>query len=102
LARQHTVAISHATQIAPATSTAQEIACYARSWPRGQTFGAERFERELAEQRPAARRRRNASSILWTASGNDGDGNGAGIGFHGEPASYKAMRDAVSIAIELQ
>jgi transposase len=29
---------------------------YARSWRRGQTFGAERFERELAEQRPAARR----------------------------------------------
>ena len=34
----------------------QEIVSYARSWRRGQTFGAERFERELAEQRPAARR----------------------------------------------
>ena len=34
----------------------QEIVSYARSWRRGQTFGAERFEAELAEQRPAARR----------------------------------------------
>ena len=34
----------------------QEIVSYARSWRRGKTFGAERFERELAEQRPAARR----------------------------------------------
>jgi hypothetical protein len=34
----------------------QEIVSYARSWRRGQTFGAERFERELAEERPAARR----------------------------------------------
>lgn len=31
---------------------------YARSWRRGQTFGAERFEAELAEFRPAARRSR--------------------------------------------
>jgi len=34
----------------------QEIVSYARSWRRGQTFGAERFERELAEQRPTVRR----------------------------------------------
>jgi transposase len=34
----------------------QEIVSYSRSWRRGQTFGADRFERELAEQRPAARR----------------------------------------------
>jgi len=34
----------------------QEIVSYARSWRRGKTFGAERFERELSEQRPAARR----------------------------------------------
>ena len=34
----------------------QEIVSYARSWRRRQTFGAERFERKLAEQRPAARR----------------------------------------------
>jgi hypothetical protein len=32
-----------------------EIVSYARSWRRGQTFGAERFEAELAD-RPAARR----------------------------------------------
>ena len=36
----------------------QEIVSYARSWRRGQTFGAERFEAELAEFRPAARRSR--------------------------------------------
>ena len=35
-----------------------EIVSYARSWRRGQTFGAERFEAELAEFRPAARRSR--------------------------------------------
>src|SRR5260370_30438889 len=35
-----------------------EIISYARSWRRGQTFGAERFEAELAEFRPAARRSR--------------------------------------------
>jgi hypothetical protein len=33
-----------------------EVVSYARSWRRGQTFGAERFEKELAEQRPAVRR----------------------------------------------
>lgn len=31
-----------------------EIVRYARSWGRGQTFGAERFEKELLAQRPAA------------------------------------------------
>ena len=30
------------------------------------------------------------------------DSNGAGIGFHREPASYKTMRDTVAVAIELQ
>jgi hypothetical protein len=35
-----------------------EIVSYARSWRRGQTFGAERFEAELAEFRPAVRRSR--------------------------------------------
>lgn len=34
----------------------QEIVRYARSWRRGQTFGAERFEKELLAQRSAARR----------------------------------------------
>jgi transposase len=33
-----------------------EVVSYPRSWRRGQTFGAERFEKLLAEQRPAARR----------------------------------------------
>lgn len=34
----------------------QEIAAYARSWQRGQTFGAERFEKELRAQMAAAER----------------------------------------------
>jgi transposase len=33
-----------------------EIVSYPRCWRRGQTLGAERFERELAELRPAAKR----------------------------------------------
>jgi transposase len=33
-----------------------EVTRYARCWRRGQTLGAERFEKELLEQRPAAQR----------------------------------------------
>lgn len=33
-----------------------EVVRYARSWRRGQTFGAERFEKDWLAQRPAARR----------------------------------------------
>jgi len=33
-----------------------EVACYARSWQRGQDFGAERFEKELRAQMAAAER----------------------------------------------
>jgi transposase len=42
----------------------QEIVSYARSWRRGQTFGAERFEKELAEYRPAARRSQAQQRLL--------------------------------------
>jgi len=34
----------------------QEIVCYARCWQRGQTLGAERFQKELFAQRAAAQR----------------------------------------------
>jgi transposase len=34
----------------------REVAQYARSWRRGQTFGAERFEKELLAERPSAER----------------------------------------------
>jgi transposase len=34
----------------------REIARYARSWRRGQSFGAERFEKELLAERPSAER----------------------------------------------
>src|SRR5579872_1124399 len=33
----------------------REVATYARCWRRGHTLGAEKFEKELLEQRPAAR-----------------------------------------------
>jgi hypothetical protein len=33
-----------------------ELVSYTRCWRRGQTLGAERFEAELAELRPAAKR----------------------------------------------
>jgi len=42
----------------------QEIVSYAHSWRRGQTLGAERFERELSEQRPAARRSQHQRRFL--------------------------------------
>ena len=34
----------------------REVVRYVRCWRRGQTLGAERFEKELLEQRPAAER----------------------------------------------
>jgi transposase len=42
----------------------EEVVSYARSYRRGQTFGAERFERVLAEQRPAARRSQAQQRLL--------------------------------------
>ncbi len=41
-----------------------EIVRYARSWRRGQTFGAERFEKELLEQRPGAERTRGQQRLI--------------------------------------
>jgi transposase len=42
----------------------REIATYARSWRRGQTFGAERFEKELLAQRPAAELSRTQQRLV--------------------------------------
>ena len=42
----------------------QEIVTYPRSWRRSQTFGAERFEAELAEFRPAAKRSQAQQRLL--------------------------------------
>jgi transposase len=47
----------------------EEIVSYARSWRRGQTFGAERFEKVLAEQRPAARRSQSQRRLLDSLDG---------------------------------
>jgi transposase len=46
-----------------------EIVCYARSWRRGQTFGAERFEKELLAQRPAAWRSRAQQRLIQLLHG---------------------------------
>jgi hypothetical protein len=46
-----------------------EIVSYARSWRRGQTFGAERFEAELAEMRPAARKSRAQQRLFQFLDG---------------------------------
>ena len=42
----------------------REIVRYARSFRRGQTFGAERFEKELLEQRPGAERTRTQQRFI--------------------------------------
>lgn len=41
-----------------------EVVTYARCWRRGQTLGADRFEAEIAELRPAARRSRAQERVL--------------------------------------
>ncbi len=46
-----------------------EVVSYPRSWRRGQTFGAERFEKVLAEQRPAARRSQAQQRLLDSLDG---------------------------------
>ena len=40
----------------PSTTSTKEVVCYARCWERGQTFGAERFQKELYAQMAAAQR----------------------------------------------
>ena len=47
----------------------EEVVSYARSWRRGQTFGADRFERVLAEERPAARRSQAQQRLLDSLDG---------------------------------
>jgi transposase len=47
----------------------EEVVSYPRSWRRGQTFGAERFEKLLAEERPAARRSQAQQRLLDSLDG---------------------------------
>src|ERR1043166_2325891 len=47
----------------------EEVVTYARSYRRGQTFGADRFERILAEERPAARRSQAQQRLLDSLDG---------------------------------
>ena len=46
-----------------------EVVSYPRSWRRGQTFGAERFEKVLAEQRPAVRRSQAQQRLIDSLDG---------------------------------
>ena len=46
-----------------------QVVSYPRCWRRGQTFGAERFEKELAEDRPAARRSQAQQRLLDSLDG---------------------------------
>src|SRR5580704_10560866 len=46
-----------------------EVVSYARSWRRGQTFGADRFEAELADLRPAVRRSRAQERLFLFLDG---------------------------------
>jgi transposase len=46
-----------------------EVVSYPRCWRRGQTFGAERFEKLLAEDRPAARRSQAQQRLLDSLDG---------------------------------
>jgi len=46
-----------------------EIVSYPRSWRRGQTFGADRFEAEVAEMRPAARKSRAQQRLFQFLDG---------------------------------
>src|SRR5580693_5026071 len=47
----------------------EDVVSYPRSWQRGQTFGADRFERILAEDRPAARRSQAQRRLLDSLDG---------------------------------
>lgn len=47
----------------------EEVVSYARSWRRGQTFGADRFEKALADERPAARRSQAQQRLLDSLDG---------------------------------
>jgi transposase len=52
---QHLMAKADSASVTLYDPEGTEVVRYPRSWRRGQTFGAERFEKELLAQRPAAR-----------------------------------------------
>jgi len=53
---QRLIAKADVSSVALYAPDGSEIVRYARSWRRGQTFGADRFEKQLLAARPAARR----------------------------------------------
>jgi hypothetical protein len=105
LARQHPVAIGHATQIAlghvggaETVHKIEEALLRLRAAGRRPLFRQFPLETLGAEGLAAPPTARVRDDLLVAMV----DGNGTGIGFHRELAAYKAMWDAVSIAIELQ
>jgi transposase len=66
---QHLMAKADASSVALYAADGREIVRYARSWRRGQTFGAERFEKELLAQRPAAQRSQAQQGLLTLLRG---------------------------------
>lgn len=61
---QRLMAKADASAVALYAPDGSEIVRYARSWRRGQAFGAERFEKELLAQRPAAQRSQAQQRLL--------------------------------------
>jgi hypothetical protein len=61
---QRLMAKADASSVALYAPDGSEIVRYARSFRRGQTFGAERFEKELLAQRPAAQRSQAQQRLL--------------------------------------
>jgi transposase len=64
LVGRHLVAKADASSVTLYDPEGNEIVRYARSFRRGQTFGAERFEKELLGHRPAARRSQAQQRLL--------------------------------------
>jgi len=61
---QHLIAKADSSSVALYDPEGTEIVRYARSWRRGQTLGAERFEKELLAHRPAAQRSQAQQRLL--------------------------------------
>ena len=61
---QHLIAKADASSVTLYDRQGVEIVRYPRCWRRGQTLGGERFEKELLDQRPAARRSQAQQRLL--------------------------------------
>jgi hypothetical protein len=66
---QHLIAKADASSVTLYDRQGTEIVRYARCWRRGQTLGGGRFQKELLEQRPAARRSQAQQRLLALLEG---------------------------------